>query len=431
MTPVTPSFDDDERALARALHGRVDHMNESPLGFQDVSATAHGIRRRRRVAAAAGIAAAAVVLVPAVIAAGGLFDDKPAGPPVMSQSASPSQGSTPSESPTATPELPTSQVLDVSGLVLGDGPLLAWAELDYVQGVADGGTIHGTDGTDTPLPSGSLRQLAPLGDGYVVDMGDSEGNETVYVLDRDGRTGDPYEASGGIAVSPGGNVVAWTAPDGTVSAAHGETGDVLTLRAVPGPGPYRTIGVTTEDCKEGRSNDGGCTVFVTSNGRKPAAYYTTSHGIVDRLPGLMNVSASDLRRVGGMTSVDESEPGSCSRMLQDFETELWETCDNSLGPISPDGSLMIGLPDYLDGFGPNSMDLLDMTDGTPVRSWTSNARSATFFDEVWEDAGHVLVVTYQGGDWAMVRLGVDGSMEYAVAPVAASDYERPFVVALR
>lgn len=37
-------------------------------------------------------------------------------------------------------------------------------------------------------------------------------------------------------------------------------------------------------------------------------------------------------------------------------------------------------------------------------------------DEVWEDAAHVLVVTCQDGESVVVRLGVDDSMEYAVAP---------------
>ena len=45
----------------------------------------------------------------------------------------------------------------------------------------------------------------------------------------------------------------------------------------------------------------------------------------------------------------------------------------------------------------------------------------TYFDEVWEDPTHLLVVTYQDEEFAIVRLGLDGSMEYAVAPVADDD----------
>ena len=69
-----------------------------------------------------------------------------------------------------------------------------------------------------------------------------------------------------------------------------------------------------------------------------------------------------------------------------------------------------------------------------VRSFTAarNGRSATYFDEVWEDATHVLVVTYQAGKWAVVRLGLDGSMEYAVAPRrGSSDVRSPFQLQTR
>jgi len=56
-------FDDDERALSRALHGRVDHLSESPLGLGDVQAKARVVRRRRRIAAGAAVAAAVAVIV--------------------------------------------------------------------------------------------------------------------------------------------------------------------------------------------------------------------------------------------------------------------------------------------------------------------------------------------------------------------------------
>jgi hypothetical protein len=433
MTPVNSSFDDDERALARALHGRVDHMNDSPLGFQDVNSAARGIRRRRRIVAAAGVAAAVAIIVPTAIVAGGFFDQDSPTPPVTSQSptgdVTPSESPSPSSPPTTAPR---SQVLDVSGLSTGAAPGLAYAELDYVDGVARGGTIHGADGTETPLPEYQLNAFAPLGTGYVLDMWDPD-TETEQVLSiaPDGSSYQGWQASGGLAVSDGGNVVAWTGVDGQVYAAHAETGDVLTMPSIPGPGPYRTIGVTSEDCQEGRTTDGGCTVFVSTNGQHPRAWYTTSHGIVDRLPGLLGVSTSDATHVAGVTSIDETEPGSCSRMLQDFDQELWTTCDNNLGTISPDGSMLVGLPDYLDGFGPNTLDVLDMADGTSLRSWTSTARSATYFDEVWEDDSHLLVVAYQGGDWAVVRLGTDGSMEYAVPPVTGQDLERPLVLQTR
>ena len=104
-------------------------------------------------------------------------------------------------------------------------------------------------------------------------------------------------------------------------------------------------------------------------------------------------------------------------MLRSWKV-TWRTCDNQLSDISPDNRHVLGTPAYGDGFGPTTLDVLTTRDGAAVRSFTAarNGRSATYFDEVWEDAEHVLVVTYQAGRWAVVRLGVDGSMEYAVAP---------------
>ena len=433
MTPVSPSFDDDERALARALHGKVDAMNESPLGLPEVSATAAKIRRRRQVTAAVGVAAAVVILVPTAIAAGGFFSKDPE-PPVVSQSSSPSPSAVESPSGSSspsTPSIPTSQVFDVKDLTTGAGPGLAYAVLDYQGYESRGGTIYGTDGSQTPLPDLSLRAFAPLGDGYIIDTWDPASLvEQVFRIDRDGATiGDGWEVDGGIAVSPGGTIVAWTGTDGSVYTADAAHDEILTMPAITAPGPYQTMGVVGEDCKEGRSSDAGCTVFVNTNGKTPQAWYTTSHGIVDVLSTVTNVTAVQDRRVAGVFSIDESEPGSCSWMLEDFSTKLWKSCDNTLDAISPDGTMLVGLPDYLDGFGPTTLDILDMADGTPIRSWTADRASATYFQEVWEDESHLLMVTFQDEHWSVVRLGADGSMEYAVPPVAKNMDHGPFVLA--
>ncbi|UUZ57947.1 hypothetical protein [Nocardioides sp. B-3] len=90
---------------------------------------------------------------------------------------------------------------------------------------------------------------------------------------------------------------------------------------------------------------------------------------------------------------------------------------------------MLGTPAYADGFGPTTLDVLDLRSGEPERTFASTRKATTtYFDEVWEDATHIPAVTYRGGEFAIVRLGLDGSMEYAVAPVADpdGDMESPF-----
>ena len=73
------------------------------------------------------------------------------------------------------------------------------------------------------------------------------------------------------------------------------------------------------------------------------------------------------------------------------------------------------------------MSQFETLDGSVVRAFTAarGGRSATYLDEVWEDRTHVLVVTFQAGEWAVVRLGLDGSMEYAVAPRRGSSVPAP------
>ncbi|MEZ5193310.1 MAG: hypothetical protein R2734_12915 [Nocardioides sp.] len=250
--------------------------------------------------------------------------------------------------------------------------------------------------------------------------------ELVYVLAPNGDYAEPWEVSGGFAVSAGGNVVAWTGTDGTVYAAQADTGDVQPMSAVPRAGSYRTVGIWGEDC----TSTAGCTVIVNRTDRRAVAYAAAT-GSAESLPGLDYATVAGDSHVGGVTSIDENAPGSCSAMLDGLSPVLWTTCDNTLSALSPDGSHLLGLPAYLDGFGPRTLDVLDMADGSAVRSWTANRRSATYFDQVWEDDSHVLVVTYQGGEWAVVRLGVDGSMEFAIAPVPGEDLSRPVMLQTR
>ncbi|MGI8645640.1 MAG: hypothetical protein ACR2JD_04905, partial [Nocardioides sp.] len=162
-------MNDDERALARALHGVVDPRNDAPLGLEDVQDRANAIRRRRRVAAAAGIAAAAVIIVPtAIIASGGLDRGDDGLDPAATASASISESDsaapespTPSDSPSAsgstTPEPAGTAPFDVADLTTGAEPAIEWS---------DGRDVHRADGS---VVAGVLPPLtdgfAPMGSG--------------------------------------------------------------------------------------------------------------------------------------------------------------------------------------------------------------------------------------------------------------------------
>ena len=309
-------------------------------------------------------------------------------------------------------------VLDVRDLDQGAPPAIAWTERRSGKTV-----VHGPDGNRTPVPD-NLVALAPMGSGYVVQTALNRPT-TVRWVGADGTPGRRAWRTGyGLAVSPLGRVVAFAGRAGKVWTIDQEGDRVFRFNPVPVTGTARAVTVAGENCKEGEGTPGtGCSIAVNGPHR---AFFTSSHGIVDTVPHLLQTTTGRGRWLGGITSI--SDFGSCSAMLRSWRVK-WRTCDNQLSDVAPDNGHVLGTPAYADGFGPTVLDVLTTADGSVAHTFTyaRNGHSATYFDEVWEDAGHVLVVTYQDGEWAVVRLGTDGSMEYAVAPRAGSmDTRSPF-----
>lgn len=311
-------------------------------------------------------------------------------------------------------------VLDVSDLATGAPPALAWAERRSGRTV-----IHGAAGTTTPVPN-NLDAFAPMGSGFVIQTAGNRPVTTRWV-GADGSPGRREWRTGyGLAVSARGHAVGFAGRAGKVWTIDSEGDRVLSFRPVPISGTGRAVALFGEDCKETATNV-GCSVYV--NGAR--GWFTTSHGIVDRAPGMRLASSGRGRWLGGITSI--SDTGTCSVMLRSGRAR-WRTCDNRFADISPDNRHVLGLPAYGDGFGPTTLDILSTSDGSVARAFTAarDGRSAAYLAEVWEDAEHVLVVTYQAEEWAIVRLGIDGSMEYAVPPRrGSSDVRSPFQLQAR
>ncbi|PKH43534.1 hypothetical protein SAMN05192575_108177 [Nocardioides alpinus] len=327
-------------------------------------------------------------------------------------------GARPADSGVEVRTAPTTR-FDVSDLETGAPPAIAWSERRGGRTV-----IHGPGGTTTPVPN-NLVELAPMGSGYVVQTGLSRPT-TVRWVAADGTAGRrEWRTGDGIAVSARGRAVAFSGRGGRVWSIDRDGDRVLRFSPVPITGRGTAVALFGEDCKESATSN-GCAVYV--NGAR--GWLTSSHGIVDRAPHVRLTSTGRGRWLGGITSV--SDTGTCSAMLRDARVR-WRTCDNRFSDISPDNRHVLGLPAYGDGFGPQTLDVLATADGSVVRSFASarDGSSATYFEEVWEDAEHVLVVTYQDGEWAVVRLGVDGSMEYAVAPRRRSMDVRSFPIGLQ
>ncbi len=329
-------------------------------------------------------------------------------------------GAMPSAQDSASSRSAPTTRFDVSDLETGEPPAIAWAVRRSGRTV-----IHGAAGTTTPVPN-RLDAFAPMGSGFVIQTTGNRPTSTRWV-GADGSPGRRQWRTGyGLAVSARGNAIGFTGRAGKVWTIDEEGDRVLSFRPVPIRGKGTAVALSGEDCKESGTST-GCTVYV-NRGR---GWFTSSHGIVDRAPHVRLTSTGRGRWLGGITSI--SDTGTCSAMLRNGRVK-WRTCDNRFADIAPRNRHVLGLPAYGDGFGPMDLDVLATADGSVVRSFTSarNGRSATYFDEVWEDRSHVLVVTYQGGKWAIVRLGVDGSMEYAVAPRrGSSDVRSPFQLQTR
>ena len=168
---------------------------------------------------------------------------------------------------------------------------------------------------------------------------------------------------------------------------------MLPFQPVPITGKGQAVALFGENCKEGEGDpSNGCTIYV--NGAR--AWFTSSHGIVDRAPHLRLTSTGRGRWLGGITSI--SDTGSCSVMLRSWNvsvahlrqpvlrhlarTTATSSASRRTATASARRSSTCWPPPTAPSSGPS-----------PRRA---TARSATYFEEVWEDAEHVLVVTYPG-----------------------------------
>lgn len=394
--------DDLERMLGRELHGRVDGMHDAPLGFHDVRGRAGRIRRTRRIAAGTGLAAAVAILVPAALVAG-------TGPDRADRAPGPA-----TEAPTPTP---SGRVTAIGATApRGEGPAVSWME---------GTVLHQPDGSTTDLGAAYV-EVTPYDGGWAaVDL--AEG--TTSFLDADGEVSETFQGHS-LAVSVDGESMA-----SVLTATYGDQDIGLYPVTGVGPGGYLSSVVSA----------GGTADLAGFTGTQEIAYTLTSakgHSgawITDwaqeprRLPGLINVQAASQVSgvVSGLTSVDELEPGSCSAVVAvDSGRTRWETCDHTLEAFSPDGRHVIGTEDYHDGIGGDTVAILDATDGTVLVEYTTREVGFTG-SAVWETSSTALVTTHQDGEWYVLRLSLDGTVERALGPVSAGELDHPWRFGLR
>lgn len=413
-------------------HASIDGVTQIPESDSESGPDAPE-PRRRRTGIWAGMAAAVVILVPmAWIGVDRATDDKDADATSGTPTESPS-ATTPSAtaSPTAAAESPTevatnrpTDPFDVRDLETGEAPAIAWADGRDVH-TAGGETLRGV------LPDGTY-EFAPMGSGVLAAAIDDRGRGAVRFFHRDGRPGPrSFRIDGGLATSPEGEAVAWTRPDGIPVVVQSDGDERYQMPKIDTEGDFDAVAVTSEDCREGRTTDAGCTVFVNAVGEQPQAWLSTSHGFAERVTEqILTLTAWRDGSYAGITDYRDDGSTCSAAVAQTSDETHFETCDRRLIAYSPEGGHLLTVGSIGDGLGDGEVGIVDAATGDVLVDLASTEETQSFATRlVWEDDDHALMVTYAEGSWSVVRLGTDGSMEYAVEPREGSDLESPFILA--
>lgn len=401
------NHDDLGRDLGRALRDRVDGLGGAGLTLDDVKGRATRIRRRQAMTAGAAVAAVLAITVPTALTAGGAFD--------RADREQPPATSTPSPSPTATPAERTGEKpMDFRDLGQGAPPAVVWTDRGEVR--------HADDMLADLQRAWPFDSIAQVGDRFLVV---THQDQTARLVDSAGKELGAWATEGSAASSPDDKIVAFAAPDGSVTALQQGGRTVLDLPAIPAEGPFTVTGVRGEDCTGGE----GCAVYVTTSGQGPTSWVTVPGGKAERITGLQSITAVGDRLLAGITDY-HADLSTCSALLEPGGAKVSETCDHRVFGISTDGRHVLAHHSVGSGFGEGELALLDASDASLVASLMSTEQhQGTVMDAVWEDDSHVLAVTYVDGAWGILRFGLDGSKEWAVAPRAGEDVDRPFYLA--
>jgi hypothetical protein len=300
--------------------------------------------------------------------------------------------------------------LSFTGLQQGAGPAMAYLRRD--PDAPGGWSVVEQDGDVRPL-SRSYAQFAPMGAG-LVGLAYEDDTTVAYLLDGDlSEVSRTPAGEGGLAVTPDGSIVGWLGADKAPHFVEDGGDRAGSLPVVEGGASLAALLVDGTTCQEGEGGN-GCAAFVNS-ADSSKVWSSVSHGIVEAVPGVLYLG--DVADDGGMLAMTSiADEGSCWGLFTVWKREpKWETCDYTLFDFSPSGDRILAGPAYLDGFGHGIAAVLDRQ-GNVIAEWHSNG-DAAILGTTWEDEDHVLVTAYQHERLAVIRVGLDGSAEFALPPV--------------
>jgi len=368
-----------EESFVRVLERRADDVRPRHLGFEEVRARAHGIRRRRRLTACGAAAAvvAGVLLLPALV------------------------GGTPrSTGPEPAPPSPPGRTA-----FLHEGQV----------SLPDGRTV------DVPLDDGDVTQLGVLSDGRIVAA--TSRPQAVQVFSSAGDLAARYRVPvNALTMSQDDDLVAWVDESYRVQVLESGVDEPVTLSGIPLPGEtFPSIdAVAGSGCAEG-----GCTAWGGDGNTTSVA--ATVDGPLDlstSKPLRVTDVSPDGRRWAVSLPPAPDEQFGCSA-IYDVETGevLARSCETSGLRFAPDGEHLLGMR------GDNSMygqvevydqELQQVKVYDPEGQRVVKAAS-------WADGSHLLVVTAGLGarpEWSLLRVPIDsGDAETLVGPVEGPNPE--------
>ena len=379
--------------------GLTDLADEAPfapkLDFDAVAGRAGRIRRNRRIAGAVAVAAAAAVIIPTAFSVtGGPRADRELQP---------------APSPSA-PAQVSRTTLTLDGLALGEAPGIEYFTADGVV-LPDRGLVPTDQSYQALVPSeadggpGGFIAVEPDGQHLRVltkDFEPQNGSATTQSLvtttERDHYAFVAVESGAQTLVSRDTTDfeagMTWDLPAQGVAEVVGYLGDERIL-------------VQNVDQKDGTSD-----LMIA----EPDGSTTPVRGYVQAL----STSPED----GTFAVQTEDGPdGPCFGVVDATSlTETWDTCDYKLGGFSPDGHYVLATSALSDGMGPREVEVLDAGTGALVARFATEQDSQLFMvGVVWETPNTFLANAYEGTTGTVLRMGADGSLEEAVAPVHVDD----------
>lgn len=333
--------------------------------------------------------------------------------------------------PAATTSKPISRLLDVAGLTTGEEPKVAWSRDTF---------LNGDDAQDVLPPN--LNQFAETK--QLLVMLDVDGNVFAYSPDGPKGTTPIGTATGRLAVNAERNLVAWIAPGGAPTVLQEGHAKPVELQKRDGVTAGDAVAVFGRDCFNGPETveGAGCSVYFRSSRDEPESFVSSNHGFVQPLEGVKGTfslqDADNSGSVGWTKVTDDLTTCSTYRPSNDENGPTgrsWKTCASMPLLFSPNGKHLLATgPHGYEGLGASGLSILTRSTGKARLEVESTEKSpAAIIDMVWEDDTHVLAIVNQKLDWAIVRVGLEGSMELAGKPVhtAPESEEYPFRLAVQ